>query len=260
MSAGLNYDLNTPFVRKVKEETGGRCPTREVARAIAQNPLSFEPGTHWQYSLCHDVLAALVEVVSGMRFSDYVKKNIFDPLGMTRSVYHMTPGSEDQFAVQYRYSDERHVAEPIELSASYVLGPDYDSGGAGVISCVEDFARFTDAMACGGIGETGEQIISQSAIDLMRANQLNETAMKDFCWSQMAGYGYGLGVRTMIDRARGGALSPVGEFGWGGAAGSYVMIDPSNHLSVFYAQHMLNNKEPYVHPRLRNLTYSCLGR
>ena len=52
----------------------------------------------------------------------------------------------------------------------------------------------------------------------------------------------------------------MGEFGWGGAAGSYVMIDPSNHLSVFYAQHMLNNKEPYVHPRLRNLTYSCLGR
>lgn len=259
MTAGFNYDLNSPSLTAMKAETQGRCPTREVARAIAKEPLSFEPGAHWQYSLCHDVLAALVEVVSGERFADYVKAHIFDPLGMTRSAFHMTPGTESQFAAQYRYSDEKRVAEPIPLGAVHILGPEHDSGGAGIISCVDDYAKFVDAMACGGVGATGERILSRAAIDLMRENQLGETQLRDFNWSQLAGYGYGLGVRTVIDRAAGGVMSPVGEFGWGGAAGAYVMIDPANRLSVFYAQHMLNNMEPYVHPRIRNIVYGIIG-
>ncbi len=258
MTGGLNYDLHSPSLQAMKQATGGRCPTREVARAIAKEPLSFEPGTHWQYSLCHDVLAALVEVVSGQRFADYVKANIFDPLGMTRSAFHKTAAMDGQFAAQYRFDDAKGRAEPIPLEAEYVLGPEHDSGGAGIISCVEDYAKFVDAMACGGVGATGERILSQAAIDLMRENQLGEAQMKDFNWEQMEGYGYGLGVRTLIDRAAGGVLSPLGEFGWGGAAGAYVMIDPANRLSVFYAQHMLNNQEPFVHPRLRNIVYGCI--
>ena len=260
MTGGLNYDRNTDAIKAVAERTQGHCPTVDVAKAIAQTPLSFEPGEHWQYSLCHDVLAAVVEVISGMRFRDYVKKNIFDPLGMTRSRYHMIPGTESEYAAQYRYDDARHTADPIGLNADYVLGDEYDSGGAGVISCVDDYAKFVDAMACGGIGATGAQILGRPAIDLMRMNQLGEVQMRDFNWSQMTGYGYGLGVRTVVDKAKGGVLSPIGEFGWGGAAGAYVMIDPENRLSAFYAQHMLNNKEPYVHPRLRNILYSCMAR
>ena len=94
----------------------------------------------------------------------------------------------------------------------------------------------------------------------MRTNCLDEVRQRDFNWGQMAGYGYGLGVRTMMDRAKGGSLGPVGEFGWGGAAGSYVMIDPDNQLALFYGQHMRNNLEPYVHPRLRNIVYSELAK
>ncbi len=260
MTAGLDYDLRAPAIQAMRQETGGRCPTRAAVRAIARGPLSFEPGEHWQYSLCHDVLAALVEVISGRRFADYVRENIFDPLGMTRSAYHKAGQEDAAFAAQYRYDDEKRRAERVPLAAEHVLGPDYDSGGAGVISCAADYAKFVDAMACGGVGATGERVLSRAAIDLMRENQLGPAQMKDFNWSQMAGYGYGLGVRTVVDRAAGGVMSPLGEFGWGGAAGAYVMIDPANRLSVFYAQHMLNNKEPYVHPRLRNITYACLAR
>jgi CubicO group peptidase (beta-lactamase class C family) len=97
-------------------------------------------------------------------------------------------------------------------------------------------------------------------IDLMRTNHLDETSLKDFRWTQMSGYGYGLGVRTMIDKAKGGSLSPVGEFGWAGDAGAYVMIDLDNEVAVFYIQHMLNSQEPFIHPRLRNIVYSCLTR
>ena len=260
MTAGMDYDLNTPALKAMRADTNGRCPTREAVRAMAMGPLSFEPGERWQYSLCHDVLAALVEVVAGQRFADYVKANIFDPLGMTRSAYHMPAGSDGLFAAQYRFNDAKRIAERVPLEAEHVFGPDYDSGGAGIVSCVADYAKFVDAMACGGVGATGAVILSPAAIDLMRENQLGPAQMKDFNWPQLVGYGYGLGVRTVIDRAAGGVMSPLGEFGWGGAAGAYVMIDPSNRLSVFYAQHMLNNMEPYVHPRLRNITYACLAR
>ena len=260
MTAGFDYDLNTPALQALRAETNGRCPTREALRALAKGPLSFEPGEHWQYSLCHDVLAGLVEVLSGQRFADYVKEHIFDPLGMAHSAYHRLEGSDALFAAQYHYDGEKRFAERVPLEAEHVLGPDYDSGGAGVVSCVDDYAKFVDALACGGVGATGEVVLSQAAIDLMRTNQLGPAQMKDFNWQHMVGYGYGLGVRTVIDRGAGGVMSPVGEFGWGGAAGAYVMIDPSNRLSVFYAQHMLNNREMYVHPRIRNIVYGCLAR
>ena len=79
--------------------------------------------------------------------------------------------------------------------------------------------------------------------------------MKTFNWTQLEGYGYGLGVRTMIDRAKGGSLSNIGEFGWGGAAGATILCDTDINLAVFYAHHMLNPQEEYYQPRLRNAAY-----
>ncbi len=260
MTAGFDYNLNNPAILQARQKTNGLCPTREIIRALADAPLCSEPGEHYRYSLCHDVLAALVEVISGERFSDYVEKHIFDPVGMNRSTYHVVPGTENQFASKYLFDNDKRCAEPVALNAEYILGPEYDSGGAGIISCVEDYARFVDTMACDGISRTGEQILSPAAIDLMRANHLTASLLNDFDPKRIGGYGYGLGVRTMIDQAAGGALSPLGEFGWSGAAGSYVLIDPANRLSVFYAQHMLNPQNPYVHPRVRDITYSCFSR
>lgn len=256
MSAGFNYTLRSPETLKVLEETGGLAPTRAVVAALSKIPLSFDPGEHWQYSLCHDVLAALVETVSGMRFETYMTKNLFEPLGMTMSSLHLTPAQEKKLASQYR-RDEKNNVHRIGNECGYILGPSYDSGGAGLITCVNDYIRFADALACGGVGATGERILTRPTIELMRLNCLNAAQMKDFNWPQMIGYGYGLGVRTMIDRTQ-GALSPVGEFGWGGAAGAYVLIDCEHELSAYFAEHMLNSYEPFVHPRLRNLIYSCM--
>lgn len=257
MTAGLDYNLKAPEINRVIAATNGRAPTREIMRAIAAGGLCFDPGAHWQYSLCLDVLAGAVEVISGMRFETYMKKNLFEPLGMTMSSLHLTDAQAAHLAKQYR-RDERDVVSPIPAEASYILGEDYDSGGAGLITTVNDYIRFSDALACGGVGLTGERILSRASIELMRENHLTGAQMADFNWPQMVGYGYGLGVRTLVSRATGGALSPVGEFGWGGAAGAYTLIDPENQLSVYFAEHMLNSYEPYVHPRLRNLLYAAL--
>lgn len=258
MSAGLTYDMDTPSIKAVREKTDGRCPTREIVKAIARDSLVFEPGTHWNYSLCHDVLGGLVEVVSGRKFGRYLDENIFQPLEMKDTGFYLTGGKEQRMAAQYSFDDKAKIAKKIPLTNKYTLGSEYESGGAGLISSVDDYMKFANALCNGGRSHNGERILSGRTIDLMRTNHLNEASLKDFNWLQMAGYGYGLGVRTMIDRAKGGSLGPVGEFGWGGAAGAYVMVDPDNRLAVFYAQHLLNSQEPYVHPRIRNIVYNCL--
>ena len=73
MTAGFTYDLYSENLKQAWADTDGRCPTRETMKYLAKDPLAFEPGTAWNYSLCHDVLAALVEVLSGMKFEEYVR-------------------------------------------------------------------------------------------------------------------------------------------------------------------------------------------
>jgi len=278
MTAGFRYDLDSPAFRRARELTQGRMDTRTAINCLAEEPLSFEPGAHWQYSLCHDVLAAVIEAVSGLRFSDYVNKNIFAPLEMKNSFFHRSPELQARMASQYRWiADEMSGApaamrsgaagagegriEQTDKRCEYELGPEYDSGGAGIVTTVAEYARLIDALANGGLGQSGSRILSEAAVRLLHTNQLSDVQLTDFRdWPQLAGYGYGLGVRTMMDRAAGGALSPDGEFGWGGAAGATALADPERGLSVFYAHHMLNQQEPYYQPRLRNVIYACLDR
>ena len=260
MTAGLTYEMNTPSIRAVREKSQGRSPTRDIVRAIASDPLLFEPGTHFNYSLCHDVLGVLIEVVSGMKFSQYLNENLFLPLEMNDTGFALTDAKRQRMAAQYNFDDVAGKPVKVSLENVYVVGSEYESGGAGLISSVDDYMRFANALCRKGLSHTGERILSSSSVDLMRTNQLNETSLGDFNWIQMSGYGYGLGVRTMMDRNKGGSLSPVGEFGWGGAAGAYVLIDPEQELTLFYVQHMLNSQEPYVHPRIRNIVYGCLDQ
>jgi len=114
------------------------------------------------------------------------------------------------------------------------------------------------ALANMGTGLNGEQILSKNTVELLRTNTLTENQLKTFDWKQLIGYGYGMGVRTMMDRAKAGSLSNIGEFGWGGAAGATVLADPKIKLAAVYLKHTLNPREGYYMPRLRNALYSCL--
>lgn len=277
MTAGFTYDVEAPWVEKAKKLTDGKMYTSKAMTLISDEPLAFEPGDRFQYSLCHDVLGALVEVVSGRKFRDYVKENIFDPLEMNESVYHLTDDIRSKMAVQYRFvptgqegkfniveaqksgaaKDGSFVDVGVERSSN-LQGPEFDSGGSGIISTADDYIKLIAALANMGTGLTGEQILSPATVELMRTNTLNEAQLKTFDWKQLIGYGYGMGVRTMMDRAAAGSLSNVGEFGWGGAAGATVLSDPKLKLAVVYLKHTLNPREGYYMPRLRNALYSCL--
>lgn len=259
MTAGFDYNFGTDHIENVRKSTDGHCPTREVARAIAKAPLCFEPGEHWNYSLCHDVLGAFAEVIAGKRLRDYAREVLFDPLGMDDTSYNL-PSTEkmSRLSIQYNYRDDLGKYLPTNNTCGHILGDEYDSGGAGVVSGCSDYMKFADTIANFGTSVNGYRYLSPATINLWRMNTLDETQMKDFNWAHLDGYGYGYGVRTMMAPQKCGSLSPVGEFGWGGAAGVWVIVDPDNRLALVYTQHMLNNQEGFISPRIRNILYSCL--
>lgn len=279
MTAGFNYDLDAPFRQDAEKITNGKMDTLATIKCLADYPLDFEPGTHWQYSLCHDVLAAYVEAVSGMKFRDYVKKNIFDPLGMNNSVYHVTPEIAARMATQYSFAADGEDLSTVRCvdpaknakaiggtfvccgnDVQYIFGEEYDSGGAGITTTLDDYALLLAALANGGLGLNGARILADCTVELMRTDALSPELKKDFNWDSMLGYSYGLGVRTMVDRMTGGSLSGIGEFGWGGAAGAMAYIEPERKLAVFYVQHQLNPREEIFMPMLRNTIYAGLDR
>ena len=261
MTAGLDYNLQRPGILRAIERTGGRAPTLDIVRALAEDPFDFEPGTKYQYSLCLDVIGGLVELVSGMSLGDYFKENIFEPLGMDETSFDLTEDRLARLATQYQFN--ALTGEREELPKTYnpfAFGTEYHSGGAGLISSVKDQILLADALANDGVGKNGNRILSKAGVELMSANHLSPSCLEDFRnIGQVKGYGYGYGVRTNMDPAYGGNLSPVGEFGWDGARGSYFSCDPKNRVAFFYAEHM-GGLHPVILPRLRNVVYSCLGR
>lgn len=222
MTAGFTYDLHSPSLMKAREETNGRCPTREVMRYLAQEPLLFEPSASWNYSLCHDVLAALVEVVSGESFEAYVQKHIFKPLGMTSATYLPTPEDEASLCAQYRFHEESRTYVP-ESGNVYRLGSEYASGGAGCIATVDDYMRFLEGLRkC--------ELLKAETLDLMTSNQL--TPAMENAYLYKGRYGYGLGVRCPKEGV-------TTDFGWGGAAGAVLGIAREAGISIYYSQHVL---------------------
>ena len=257
MTAGLSYDTMSPSIRKVQEEAGSQAGTRELVRAIAENPLLYNPGTHYAYSLGHDVLAAVVEVVTGMTFGEYMRKNVFDPLDMKEIWYQIPEKESGRLAAQYAL-DFRTGEMKRQEGNSFRLSEKYESGGAGVVTTVDEYSKLLDALACGGVGATGKRILTEESVKEMGTNRLNPDQVKEFQMGMRLGYGYGLGVRVLMEE--GYAKSPVGEFGWDGAAGAYALIDPINHISVYYAQQILGMMKAYseIHPAIRDLLYEGL--
>ncbi len=255
MTSGLDYNNHTDAILQSVAE--GKTSTRDIVRAIAESTLAFEPGTRFLYGFSFDVLGAVVEVASGMRFGDYVKKYILDPCGMKETTFHMPRDEAGQARMVHRYRRGGDGLIHQELDAVYEFGPDYDSGGAGLISTTADFALFHDALACGGVAATGARILSPESIATMAENRLFGVGLADF-EKERPGYGYGFGVRTHISTERSGQKSPLGEFGWSGAGGALSLIDPQNRLSLTYFQQMQSWGQP-LHNGIREALYEGLS-
>ena len=260
MRGGFNYNLNGKGIREVVENNPN-ATLEEVMKGLAKQPLDFEPGTHFHYSLCHDILGRLIEVVSGMTYGEYMKKNIFEPLGMNDTGYSIEEALP-YLTEQYVADGFPHKRKPVGPMNPYRLTPCYESAGAGAIATVNDYGKFVEAMCNYGVSANGVRILSKESIDMMRFRRLDETCHED-CRNQtsLRGYTYGLGVRSMVNQVISGSKSPIGEFGWDGAAGAYVLIDVENQIGIFYAQEIRGKAMGVeIHPCIRNLVYEALNK
>lgn len=256
MSGGLDYALSDEPITKAKSE--GKKTTRELVGAMSGKVLGFEPGTRFRYSLCHDVLGALIEIWSGKKFGEYMKENIFQPLGMENSFFGIPKDEATLAKMAALYvRDKDGNPQKTPLSCPYNLSDEYQSGGAGLTSSADDYAIFLDALACGGVGKNGNRILKEETVKLMGTNHLTGMQSEDF-FQLRPGYGYGFGVRTHIDKEKSGSLSPLGEFGWDGAAGAFSMVDPENKISLTYFQHV-HGWDVAIQSEMRNALYEDLS-
>lgn len=265
MACGLPYPSGTSShptdtgILSVREKLSAKGPytLQDDVRAIGSVPLKYDPGTRWSYGVGHDLAAALVEVTSGMTIGEFLKKEIFDPLGLTHTAYRYSEATEKDLVRFYDKAEDGHfVWDGGKRDALHRPDAIYEGGGSGLMSNLADYALFSQMLANGGVGN-GCRILGRHTIDMMRKNMLNDVQMKDFTNTYLDGYGYGLGVRTMVDPA-GVSNSPAGEFGWTGMAGTWVSIAPEEKLSVVYMHNMLPNEEEYHHMRVRAAAYAGL--
>ena len=258
MSAGFDYSIVSRPVSELLKKTGGRATTREIVGAFTALPLGFRPGERFRYSLCHDVLAAVIEAASGKRFADFMRENIFAPLGMENTFFHLPmEEKEKRMAELWKYDGGK--MRLFGKANAYELTENYDSGGAGLISCAEDYALFADAMACGGVAKNGVRLLSEQSVRYMASDRLSGFVAFPESFSSVVGdgYSYGLGVRVLTDKSY-GAKAPLGEFGWDGAAGSCFTADLENGIGIVFTEHLFcwpDAQGGRVHVDMRNAFY-----
>jgi CubicO group peptidase (beta-lactamase class C family) len=195
-------------------------------------------------------------VLSGQTFEEFLKKEIFEPLGMINTSFRIQEDKRDRLCVMYNRAEDGTLTPNTSMDAPYQLGCRHESGGGGLLSTIGEYSRFAQALANGGQLD-GVRILSPKTIQLMATNHLSPQQLNDFN-SEQSGYGYGLGVRVMIDPVAGGSNGSIGEFGWAGMGGSWLLIDPKEELSVVYMQQMLPGFEEYTANRLRAGIYGAL--
>ncbi|MBQ9801815.1 MAG: beta-lactamase family protein [Clostridia bacterium] len=260
MMGGLDYDLKAPAVRAAIEAGGG---TREIVAAMAEKPLHFEPGTWFKYSLCHDVLAAVVEVVAGMPFGEYLDRIIFTPLGLTDIGFVPSEAQKARFPQMYNYDAAARKLVPMSSDNPYFLSPRYESGGAGLFSTVTAYSKFLATVANGKSPE-GYSILKPETVKLISETDIltpgGRLGMISSWSTRFFGYSWGLCGRVHLSPVVSAAKSPQGEFGWDGAACSFCLMDPTNRVSLMMGLNVRSFVYGYhvLHPRVRDLLYECL--
>ena len=258
MSTGFDYKRMTPEVEKLASERYETATTTDVVSQYVKRPLNFRPGERFLYSLSHDALGALIETVSGMNLAEYMQKNIFDPLGMADSTMYYEKHIENTPIVHVITEDGFEVDERnIYITRTPVKN--YRNGGSSLVSTVSDYAIFADTLAMGGTAKNGYRLLKPETIEKMKEIRFNSVDIKSaFTCVQGKDYGYGLGVRVRTNALDCGI--PVGEFGWDGAAGSYVLVDTDNKISVTMGMNVLDWPKIFTgeHLEIAKLIYKAV--
>ena len=219
---------------------------------LADLPLKFSPGDHWNYGLSTDVCGYLVQEISGQRFDEYLEKHIFEPLEMVDSGFHVPVEKHHRLAANYELGPNDELQQTNLFGAGEVLEPStFLSGGGGLVSTTQDYWRFCQMMLNGGVLD-GARILGPKTVELMTMNHLPDNGELSSCalgtWAEPAndGIGFGLGFAVALDLPRMQNLGSVGEYWWEGSASTIFWIDPVEDIVViFMTQFMPSDAYPF---------------
>ena len=250
-TSGLTYGFfGTGYVRSLYKarEVGSRHQTlQQFVNKIASIPLEHHPGRVWEYSRSVDVLGRVIEIISGKPLQDYLKENIFTPLGMNET-YFTGPWAPMDRVASSGLADWQMRTADLEVP--------FKSGGGGLLSTMADYITFCRMILNGGrLG--GHEVLKKSTVKLMTSNQLGDRPRGQ--WDGPGrGYGFGYGFAVRIDEL---AAYPgsIGDLWWGGYAGTYFWIDPAKQMIVVIMVHS-TKKRRALRQLMRNLVYDALEK
>lgn len=202
---------------------------KDMARRIAALPLLYHPGEKFHYSIAVDLQGRLIEVLSGQRFDRFLQERLFDPLGMADTGFHVPSKSLDRFAQLYA-PDGKERIKISDREDRYKKPGTFFSGGGGLVSTARDYLRFCQMMLNGGEFQ-GKRYLGRKTVELMTADHLAAVESERIA---SGGYGFGLGFAVHLDRGASGAPASLGEYNWGGAAGTKFWIDPAEEMIGIY--------------------------
>jgi CubicO group peptidase (beta-lactamase class C family) len=253
-ASGLSYGLLDPGTTMFKAYVGRKVlnantPLADMMDVLADLPLSFHPGTSWEYSVATDVLSRLVEVVSGQTFDAFLKARILDPLGMTDTGFVVPEGSKHRLVAYYAGAS---LTDPLEPGLTRTDDAPYPgaylrpfarlSGGGGLVSTLPDMIALIRALIPGG-----PTILKPATIALMMTSQLPDGVFIRFpTVGEAKGKAFGLGGAVTLATSSIDPPDSVGEFQWGGIAGTHWWINPRRNLAgIVMAQRQMAFWHPF---------------
>lgn len=269
MTAGLAYPDADPagqYAARVFEDahaqirSGGGIPTVEFMNRLGEQPLAFQPGTHWRYSTCADVLGAVVEVVTGKRFGEFLKEELFTPLHMEDTAFWVLEEKRERFVTCYERG-ENGLTPWLGMNLAcgeYSRDPAFESGGAGLVSTLEDYSHFADMMLQKGVW-SGRRILSPKSVAFLTTPQLTGDCRRDM-WDGLRGYSYGKLCRVCVDPGQAAGFAMQGEYGWDGWLGSYYANFPNEGMTILSMQNTTNAGTTPMVRKVRNAVLAALSR
>ncbi|WP_371396065.1 serine hydrolase domain-containing protein [Fretibacter rubidus] len=263
--AGLGYGIFGPIngVEDAYMKAGLFDPTQTmetVVDKITGLPLLQQPGTAWYYSLSIDVLGRIAEVIEGKPLGDIMQERIFEPLGMTETSFLVRPDQVARFASNYAVTPDGFVLEDDGQDSPFAKPTSrLQSGGGGLVSTLEDYAKFAQMMLDGGI-YNGQRILDTGTVEMMMSPVMDADDTYLFPWlggDTDVGFGYG-GAVVYADSPKGQSLrgQTTGQWGWSGAARTQFWVDPKNDAFGIIMLQMFVADDPAIHDAFQALAYA----
>ncbi|MES2342178.1 MAG: serine hydrolase domain-containing protein [Pseudomonadota bacterium] len=242
---------------------GGKDSMMEFLDKLGQVPLLYQPGERWMYSLATDICGALVEVISGKPFAQYLQEEVFGPLGMTDTAFFVAPDKIDRFCANYqRGPDKKLKVMDDPMTSEFAREPGFKSGGGGLTGTTADYMRFCEMLRRGGELD-GHRVIGPRTLEMMHMNHLaggkdlTQLAIGGFSETANEGVGFGLGFASTMSQTQTATLGS-GDYYWGGAASTIFWVDPKEDLSVVFMTQLMPSGTFNFRGQLKSLIYSAI--